>query len=86
MCFSHSTIVGDYSAVVHLFSFRTQKLRPVAVKILVGKPTGKIARCQHFIKQSIRSVFLSLYINVLKKQFIKNKRNNFYINKRIKLN
>ena len=51
MCFNliHSTIVGDFSVEVHLFSFRTQKLRSTAAKILTWKRVGKIVHCQHSI-------------------------------------
>ena len=45
------TIVGDFSVEAHLFPYRTQKLSSIAVKILVGKPAGKIIRCQHQLMQ-----------------------------------
>ena len=32
---------------VHLFPFRTQKLSSAVVKILYGRPYGKIAQCRH---------------------------------------
>ena len=42
----HFAIVGDLSEGVHLFSYRTQKLRPSAPKILAWKRAGKIGHCQ----------------------------------------
>ena len=45
---------------VHLFPFRTQKLSSAVLKILVGRPAGKISQCRHnigkrFLKRNLFS-------------------------------